>query len=93
MDTCKTPWDYCCEPREELTTNMATVRVLGPEGHPLKTSLQDVQGLKLLARVTVVGPSQNPMEERLKSTRAGCMWPSDDLVTQPQRQHSLPNTE
>ena len=55
MDTCETPWDYCCEPREELTANMATVRVVGPEGQPLKASLQDVRGLKLLARVTVVG--------------------------------------
>ena len=55
MDSCKTPWDYCCEPREDLTANMATVRVVGPDGQPLKAGLQDVRGLKLLARVAVVG--------------------------------------
>ncbi len=54
-DTCETPWDYCCEPRAELTASMATVRIAGADGHPLKTGLKDTQGLKPLARVTVVG--------------------------------------
>lgn len=54
-DHCKTPWDYCCEPRDELTANMATVRVAGADGQPLKIGLKDVQGLKPLAIVTVRG--------------------------------------
>ncbi len=54
-DGCKTPWDYCCEPRKELTANMATVRIVGADGQPLKSGLKNVQGLKPLARVTVVG--------------------------------------
>ncbi len=54
-DTCETPWDYCCEPREQLTASMATVRITGADGQPLKTGLKDAQGLKPLARVTVVG--------------------------------------
>jgi len=54
-DGCKTPWDYCCEPRKELTANMATVRIVGADGQPLKYGLMNVQGLKPLARVTVVG--------------------------------------
>jgi hypothetical protein len=54
-DTCKTPWDYCCEAPEDLNANMATVQVVGAEGQPLKTGLEGVHGLKPLAKVTVVG--------------------------------------
>jgi hypothetical protein len=54
-DTCKTPWDYCCEAPEDLNANMATVQVVGAEGQPLKTGLDGVHGLKPLAKVTVVG--------------------------------------
>jgi len=54
-DDCETPWDFCCEPRDTMTANTATVQVVGPEGQPLKTSLENVQGLKKLAKVTIVG--------------------------------------
>jgi len=54
-DACKTPWDFCCEPRKELTASSATVRVVGSDGQPLKTALMNVGGLKPLARVAVVG--------------------------------------
>ena len=27
-DTCKTPWDYCCEPPDSLRRHMATVQVV-----------------------------------------------------------------
>jgi len=54
-DSCKTPWDYCCEAREEITANSATVQVLGADGQPAKAELNGVSGLKPLAVVTVVG--------------------------------------
>ncbi len=54
-DSCKTPWDFCCEPKEVMTANTATVQVVGPEGAPLKTDLKDAHGLKPLSKVTVVG--------------------------------------
>lgn len=55
MDWCKTPWDYCCEPRDELTANMASIEVLGTDGKPLRASLQGVGGLQPLSVVTVSG--------------------------------------
>ena len=55
MDSCKTPWDYCCEAREDITANSATVRVVGADGQPIKAELNGVKGLKPLATVTVVG--------------------------------------
>lgn len=55
MDWCKTPWDYCCEPRDELTANMASIEVLGPNGKPLRVGLQGAGGLQPLSVVTVSG--------------------------------------
>ena len=54
-DTCKTPWDYCCEAPDDLNANMATVQVVNAEGQPIKAGLEGVNGLKPLAIVTVVG--------------------------------------
>lgn len=54
-DHCKTPWDYCCEPRDSLLANTATVQVVGEDGKPLALGLKDVSGLKPLVTVTVVG--------------------------------------
>jgi hypothetical protein len=54
-DQCPAPWDFCCEDKKDLRLNSATIRVLGPDGQPIKTGLKDVQGLKPLAKVTVVG--------------------------------------
>lgn len=54
-DDCKTPWDFCCEPRSEITANTATVQVAGADGQPLKAGLDGVGGLKPLARVVVSG--------------------------------------
>ena len=34
-DHCKTPWDYCCAAKEELSSGMATVRVVDDAGKPL----------------------------------------------------------
>jgi hypothetical protein len=54
-DHCKTPWDYCCEPRDSLLANTATVQVVDEDGKPLALGLKDVSGLKPLVTVTVVG--------------------------------------
>lgn len=54
-DSCETPWDYCCEPRESITANSVTVQVVGNEGKPIKAEINGVQGLKPSALVTVVG--------------------------------------
>src|SRR3954466_10961961 len=45
MATCKTPWDYCCDAREDIPANSATVQVAGPDGQPVKAELNGVRGL------------------------------------------------
>ena len=54
-DSCPTPWDYCCEPRESLSAKTATIQVVGPDGKPVRTSLEGQHGLTPLTEVTVAG--------------------------------------
>ncbi|MCP3903925.1 MAG: hypothetical protein GY715_09855 [Planctomycetes bacterium] len=54
-DACKTPWDYCCEPREDLLRAMATVQVVDGDGQPLKASIAEGHGLTPLRTVVVTG--------------------------------------
>lgn len=54
-DSCKTPWDYCCEPAENLLRHMATVQVVDAEGQPLRATLQDQHGLAHMKTVFVTG--------------------------------------
>lgn len=52
---CPTPWDYCCETKEDLLANTATVQVVDADGSPLRQTLDGVQGLAALRTVTVTG--------------------------------------
>ncbi len=54
-DHCPTPWDYCCEPRDNLRTNSATIQIVDADGRLIKSDIKGVRGLKPLADVTVVG--------------------------------------
>lgn len=51
---CPTPWDYCCEPPDNVTANSATVQVVDADGRPVDTELSTA-GLKPLDEVVVVG--------------------------------------
>lgn len=52
---CKTPWDYCCEPRESLRAHLASVQVVGADGKVMKTDLKGQGGLDPQRRVIVEG--------------------------------------
>ena len=60
MDTCKTPWDSCCEPKDVITGKTATVQVVDAQGKPLAATLEAVAGLKPLSQVTVAGTARRP---------------------------------
>jgi hypothetical protein len=53
-DSCRTPWDYCCEAPDVLAKNVILVE-LRKDGAPLRNSLADGYGLVRLAPVTVAG--------------------------------------
>lgn len=54
-DGCPTPWDYCCEPRDDLLANTATIQIADASGRPLKRGLKGVEGLMPVAEIVVTG--------------------------------------
>jgi hypothetical protein len=54
-DSCATPWDACCEPRESLQANTATVQVVDADGKPLRATLRGAGGIDPLKELIVVG--------------------------------------
>jgi hypothetical protein len=54
-DNCPTPWDYCCTPREELLSLMATVKVVDGQGQTVPTDARHLLGLRELQTVVVRG--------------------------------------
>jgi len=54
-EECKTPWDVCCESREDILAATVTVQILSTEGRVLATELQGTDGLDNLAKLTVTG--------------------------------------
>jgi len=54
-DHCTTPWDFCCEPRENLRKMSITVVAHAADGGPIPYTLLGQGGLKPGARVVVEG--------------------------------------
>lgn len=54
-DQCATPWDYCCETREAITSGTATVRLADSAGDPLMQSLKGVGGIDHLVDIAAEG--------------------------------------
>jgi len=54
-DTCETPWDYCCDSKEAILANSASVQVANVDGVPLRTELKGRRGLKEITEVVVTG--------------------------------------
>ena len=75
-DQCQTPWDYCCEPRDSLTANSATVQLVSADGSALAIN-PVAGGLEPLDEVIVVGtvgPRPDPQVLTIRATgvhRAG----------------------
>ena len=51
---CRIPWDYCCETPQSITTNSATVQLVGDNGKPMTIDLGKY-ALKPLDEIVVVG--------------------------------------
>ena len=54
-DACETPWDNCCDSKEDKKRGTATIQVVGADGRVLKDAIEGVGGLEKLAAVTVSG--------------------------------------
>jgi len=54
-DGCPKPWDYCCEPRERIKANTATVRVVDASGLPIAETMEGMGGIAPLKTVEILG--------------------------------------
>ena len=54
-DECETPWDACCDSKEDKMAGTATIQVLGADGRVLKQGIEGVGGLGKLSKVVVKG--------------------------------------
>jgi len=69
-DHCKTPWDYCCEPRERVTANMATLQVVDADGRVVEADLASrLPPLSTVVARGIVGP--RPTSEALTINATG----------------------
>jgi hypothetical protein len=58
MDTCATPWDYCCAPTAEIAAHSVSVQVFGADGRPVRVGLTGVGGIAPLKEVVVAGTAK-----------------------------------
>lgn len=63
-DTCETPWDYCCEPKDQLAAKSVTIQIVGDNGKLLAVDLNGQHGLKPMARVIVRGTVDRKSDEK-----------------------------
>ncbi|MBL9140561.1 MAG: hypothetical protein JNK53_01730 [Phycisphaerae bacterium] len=69
-DHCATPWDYCCEPRENLKKNMISIEIPGADGKLLPFSVRGAEGLEPLVTVAVTGVVTERNDQGLFVVRA-----------------------
>ncbi len=70
-DNCKTPWDYCCTPKEELAKAMATIKFVDEAGHTIATDSREFLGLKELQTVVVRGTAKRDADGNLTVIATG----------------------
>jgi hypothetical protein len=58
MDSCPTPWDYCCDPKEKLAQATAAIQVVDEQGNTIAKDARQVLGIKELATVVVRGKAK-----------------------------------
>lgn len=54
-DECETPWDACCNTKEEKKKAIATIQIVNSDGRVLKQAIEGTGGIAKLATLTVSG--------------------------------------
>jgi len=69
-DTCTSPWDYCCEPPENLARATLLVKIVDERGKTLAEDAASTLGLKPLQTVVVRGIVQKDDKGSITSVHA-----------------------
>lgn len=54
-DHCQTPWDNCCDSKENKKRGTATIQIVDGEGRVLKEPIEGVEGIAKLSQLVVSG--------------------------------------
>lgn len=73
-DTCPTPWDYCCEPRESVRAHAATVQVVDSAGNAPAISPAKA-GLVPLDEVVIIGKVGPRPTSDVLTIKASAVYP------------------
>lgn len=65
---CPTPWDYCCEAPETISTNAVTVQLRDATGQPIPLQPDELSPLEEVVVVGTVAPRPNPQTLVLHAT-------------------------
>jgi len=68
-DSCRTPWDYCCETPETIAANSATIQIVDAGGRSLDSSPAE-HGFAPLDEVIVIGSVAPRPDDRVLTLRA-----------------------
>jgi hypothetical protein len=69
-DNCSTPWDYCCEPPDNLAKATLLVKIVDEQGRTLADDAEKALGLKALQTVVVRGAVQRDDKGQITSLTA-----------------------
>lgn len=57
-DSCTTPWDYCCDGKDELARGTASIKFADAQGKTLEQDVRALVGIKELRTVVVRGKAR-----------------------------------
>lgn len=61
---CPTPWDYCCT-QDQVKNNIATIKIVDPQGKPVTQSAKELLGVSELNTVIVQGTAERDEQGNL----------------------------
>jgi hypothetical protein len=73
-DSCTEPWDYCCEPPDNLAKATLLVKIVNPEGKTFSEDAQATLGLEPLQTVVVRGTAQKSEGGRIAALNASGVY-------------------
>ena len=70
-DVCPTPWDYCCDPPEDLAAATVLVRFVDAQGKTLADDARALLGLRELQTVVVRGQAKRDADQAVTLVASG----------------------
>ena len=64
-DECKTPWDYCCDTKEDLAKGSVMVKFVDAQGKTLQQDAEGLLGIRPLRTVVVCGRAKRDLDGNL----------------------------